>query len=105
MSDPRDPSREGSFKLKERSESRRPQLYKVLLHNDDYTSQEWVVHVLQHFFRKNRAESVHLMLSVHHHGIATVAVYSKEIAETKVLQVTQASRDAGFPLMCTCEPE
>lgn len=104
MSD-NDPGRQGDSALLERTKRRRPQLYKVLLHNDDYTTQEWVVHVLRHFFQKSNAESVHLMLTVHMGGLAVVGVYARDIAETKVEQVTTASRDAGFPLRCTCEPE
>ena len=105
MSDKNDPSRQGSTQLKERSRARRPAMYKVLLHNDDYTTQEWVVYVLRHFFRKDHAEAYRLMLTVHVGGLAVVGVYSREIAETKVAQVTAASRDAGHPLRCTCEPE
>lgn len=89
----------------DRPKTKRPAKYKVLLHNDDYTTQEWVVYVLKKFFQKDGAEAVHLMLTVHTQGIATVAVYTREVAEMKVLQVTQASRDAGHPLLCSCEPE
>lgn len=101
----RDPTRQGDSAVLERAKRRRPPMYKVLLHNDDYTTQEWVVHVLRHFFQKSHAEAVHLMLTVHMGGMAVVGVFARDIAETKVEQVTHASRDAGFPLRCTCEPE
>lgn len=103
--DPLGPGKDGSGALKERTRTRRPPMYKVILHNDDYTTQEWVVHVLRDFFNKTHPEAVHIMLTVHHSGVAVVGVYSRDIAESMVENVTKASRAAGFPLRITCEPE
>jgi len=82
-----------------------PRRYKVIFHNDDYTTQEFVVHVLQRFFHKNETEAQHIMLTVHHKGAAVAGVYTKDVAETKVQQVMDAARDNGMPLLLTTEPE
>ena len=101
----RDPSRDGATAVKERTRSRRPAMYKVLLHNDDFTTQEWVVYVLREIFNKTHPQAVHLMLTVHHHGMAVVGVYARDIAESYVERVTNESRGAGYPLKVTAEPE
>lgn|SRR5699024_5136040 len=100
-----DPGKDGAGAVKERTRSRRPPKYRVIFHNDDYTTQEWVVHVLKEFFQKTHAEAVHVMLTVHHSGLATVGVYARDIAESLTEKVTEASRSAGYPLLVTCEPE
>jgi ATP-dependent Clp protease adaptor protein ClpS len=89
----------------ERTKTKKPQLYRVVMHNDDYTTQEFVVHVLITFFKKDPTEAQHLMLKVHMTGKAIVAVYTKDIAETKVAQVTDYAREQGHPLMVTMEPD
>lgn len=83
----------------------RPKMYKVLLHNDNYTTMDFVVLVLVSVFHKREIEAVRIMLDVHRKGIGMVGVYSREIAETKVERVTQLAREAQFPLLCTMEPE
>ena len=83
----------------------KPRLYKVLLHNDNYTTMEFVVMVLIIVFHKPEAEAVQIMLDVHHRGIGLAGVYPHEIAETKVQRVLQLAQQAQFPLMCTMEPE
>jgi ATP-dependent Clp protease adaptor protein ClpS len=83
----------------------RPPLYEVLLHNDDYTTQEFVVYVLERFFHKTETEARHIMLTVHHKGAAVAGVYTKDIAETKAQQVMDAARENGMPLLLTTEPE
>jgi len=82
-----------------------PRRYKVIFHNDDYTTQEFVVYVLQRFFHKTETEAVHIMLSVHHKGAAVAGVYTKDVAETKAQQVMDEARDKGMPLLLTTEPE
>lgn len=82
---------------------KRPPLYKVLLHNDDYTTMEFVVEVLQAVFRKNPAEATQIMLHVHRNGIGVAGVYTHEVAETKVALVESMAREHEFPLKCTCE--
>jgi ATP-dependent Clp protease adaptor protein ClpS len=83
---------------------RRPRLYNVILHNDDYTTMEFVVEVLQLFFAKTGSEARHLMLTVHFKGQAVAGTYSRDIAESKVAQVTDYARSHGAPLKTTAEP-
>jgi ATP-dependent Clp protease adaptor protein ClpS len=75
------------------------------MHNDDFTTQEFVVHVLMTFFHKDATEAQHLMLKVHMTGKAVIAVYTRDIAETKVEQVSDFAREHGHPLMLTLEPD
>ena len=84
---------------------KKPSLYRVLLLNDDYTPMEFVVHILERFFGLNHAQSFEIMLTVHKKGLAVVAVYSFEIAETKVAQVMDFARRHQHPLQCTMEKE
>lgn len=84
---------------------KRPSLYKVLLHNDDYTTMEFVVWVLKKFFGKSQMEADEIMLKVHNEGVGVCGVYTYEVAETKVEQVSKAARDEGHPLLCTLEKE
>ena len=84
---------------------KKPQLYKVILLNDDYTPMEFVVVVLERFFHKNREEATRIMLHVHQKGIGVCGIYTHEVAETKVRQVMVFSADNQHPLQCTMEPE
>lgn len=86
-------------------EVREPKRYKVLLHNDDYTTMEFVVGILTHIFRKTYDEAVAIMLNVHEKGIGVCGIYTEEIAETKVSQVHTEARKAGYPLRCSMEEE
>ena len=95
--------REG-LAVKERKKTRRPRLYKVLLHNDDYTTMEFVVQILVEFFNKSTTEATQIMLHVHTKGVGVCGVYPYEVAETKVARVTERARQEGHPLMCTMEP-
>ena len=82
---------------------REPRRYRVLLHNDDYTSMEFVIAVLVDIFRKNAEQATAIMLAVHERGVGMCGVYTHEIAETKVNRVHARAREAGFPLRCTLE--
>ena len=82
-----------------------PRLYRVLLHNDNYTTMEFVVMVLINVFHKPEVEALRIMLDVHRKGIGRVGAYPREVAETKVERVIHLAREAQFPLMCTMEPE
>jgi ATP-dependent Clp protease adaptor protein ClpS len=82
---------------------KQPPLYQVLLLNDDYTPMEFVVDVLERFFGLNRPNATRIMLEVHTKGRGVCGVYTYEIAETKVAQVTTYARDHQHPLMCTLE--
>lgn len=80
-----------------------PPLYKVLLHNDDYTTMEFVVEILQKVFYKSPAEATHIMLLVHRNGVGVCGIYTVELAETKVELVHHLAKKNGFPLQCTME--
>ncbi len=80
-----------------------PPLYNVFLHNDDYTSMDFVIFVLMKVFRKNADVATKIMLMVHENGIGLCGTYTREIAEGKVVMVQIMAREAGFPLKCTCE--
>lgn len=82
---------------------REPKLYKVLLHNDDYTTQEFVVEILVTVFRKSLSEAQTIMLAVHEKGTGQCGVYPAEMAETKVAVVHGKARAAGYPLRCSLE--
>ena len=82
---------------------KRPPLYKVLLHNDDYTTKEFVVQILQYVFHKEQTEAVQIMLHVYKKGIGVAGVYTYEIAETKVALVEDLARQHEYPLKCTME--
>jgi len=84
---------------------REPPMYKVLLHNDDYTTMEFVVEVLMFIFNKSPEEAVGVMLNVHRKGIGICGVYTFEVSETKVNSVHSIARQNGFPLKCTMEKE
>ncbi len=80
-------------------------MYRVLLHNDDYTTMEFVVEILIHIFRKTIEESTRIMLNVHEKGIGVCGVYTFEVAETKVDSVHGIAKDHGFPLRCSMEKD
>lgn len=90
---------------KTRPKTKKPSLYKVLLLNDDYTPMEFVVHVLEKYFNKGREDATRIMLQVHQKGVGICGVYTYEVAETKVTQVIDFSRQHGHPLQCTMEKE
>lgn len=80
-----------------------PSLYKVLLHNDNYTSMDFVVIILEKVFGKSTAQATRIMLQVHHDGVGVAGVYTREIAETKISLVHGLARKNEFPLKCTME--
>ena len=90
---------------KTKPQTKRPSLYRVLLLNDDYTPMEFVVHVLERFFSKDREAATRIMLHVHHHGIGECGVFTYEVAETKVTQVMDFARQHQHPLQCTLEKD
>ncbi len=85
-------------------EVRPPSKYKVLLHNDDYTTMEFVIEVLQQFFQKSYPEAQEIMWKVHHEGVGICGIYSFEVAETKASKVGRYAREKGHPLKCSIEP-
>jgi len=95
----------GELEVKERLETKKPSLYRVFLLNDDYTTMDFVVHVLERIFQKSPVESMQIMLHVHKKGIGLAGVYTKEIAETKISAVHDLAREKEFPLKCFMERE
>jgi len=99
------PERQNGLLLKPRPKTRKPNMYKVLLLNDDYTPMEFVVHILERFFNKNRQEASDIMMHVHRRGVGICGIFTYEIAETKVAQVLDFARANEQPLQCTMEKE
>jgi ATP-dependent Clp protease adaptor protein ClpS len=91
--------------VKSRPKTKKPDMYKVLLLNDDYTPMEFVVHVLQQFFNKNQQAATNIMLHVHRRGVGVCGVYTYEVAETKVNQTMDLARKNQHPLQCTIEKD
>ena len=91
--------------VRSRTKTKRPSMYKVLMLNDDYTPMEFVVHILERFFAKNRQEATRIMLHVHRRGVGICGVYTYEVAETKVTQVMDFARQHQHPLQCTLEKD
>lgn len=85
--------------------TKRPPLYKVLMHNDHYTTREFVVDVLCTVFHKSEPEATQIMMHVHLNGVGLAGVYSREVAETKIKMVQHLAREYEFPLLLTMEPE
>jgi ATP-dependent Clp protease adaptor protein ClpS len=83
----------------------KPRLYKVILFNDDYTPREFVLAILKTVFRTGESAGYHIMITAHQKGSCVVAIYARDIAETKVKEAMDYAKDAGFPLMFTAEPE
>lgn len=96
---------EGDVLTKKKSKTRKPKLFKVVFVNDDYTTMEFVVRVLEVIFHKSPAESAAIMLRIHNNGQGIAGVYTREVAETKVEQTMSWARRDGHPLMVTMEPE
>jgi ATP-dependent Clp protease adaptor protein ClpS len=106
---PKDPTHEPSegedVELEDKPISATPRRYKVIFHNDDYTTMEFVVEVLKRFFHKTDTEAMHIMLTVHKSGAAVAGVFTRDVAETKKAQVMDYARENGMPLLLTTEPE
>jgi ATP-dependent Clp protease adaptor protein ClpS len=97
--------REEGVGLAERPKTRRPSLYRVLLHNDDFTTMEFVVEVLVRHFDKSATEATRVMLQVHHMGVGVAGTYTRDEAETRIARVSDDAKSAGYPLLLTMEPE
>jgi ATP-dependent Clp protease adaptor protein ClpS len=91
--------------VKTKPKTKKPSTYKVLMLNDDYTPREFVVHILERFFKKSRQQAIHIMLHVHQRGVGICGVYTYEVAETKVTQVMDFARQHQHPLQCTLEKD
>ncbi len=93
------------LEVKERQKTERPHLYKVFLLNDDYTTMDFVVHILESVFRKNPVEATSIMLHVHKKGRGLAGVFTRDIAETKISEVHGLAREHEYPLRCEMEKE
>ena len=91
--------------VKAKPKTKKPSLYRVLMLNDDYTPMDFVIHILERFFKKSRDEATQIMLHIHHRGVGLCGVYTFEIAESKVTQVMDFARQHQHPLQCTMERE
>ena len=95
---------EENVAVAEKTEVAKPKMYKVLLVNDDYTTMEFVIHVLQKFFQKTYDEAHAIMLKIHHDGVGICGIFTFEVAESKSAKVNKYSRNKGHPLKSTIEP-
>jgi ATP-dependent Clp protease adaptor protein ClpS len=100
-----EPGRQEDAAVRERSSTRTPRRFRVLLHNDDFTPMEFVVDVLQAHFGKSVTEATRIMLEVHHAGVGCAGAFTRDVAETLVAEVMDEASEAGFPLLLSAEPE
>lgn len=105
MADIPDIEREGDVLTESETKLEKPKLFKVVLHNDDFTTMEFVVFVLQHVFMRSDAEAFTIMLKVHNEGIGVAGVYPYEIANMKAEKAMNLARASEYPLLCTVEEE
>lgn len=100
-------SPQDSILTESRNEQRveHPRMWRVLLHNDDYTTQDFVVMVLETVFRKPRGEAFTIMMSVHRSGVGVAGIFTRDVAETKIRTTRQMAEEQEFPLLVTMEPE
>jgi ATP-dependent Clp protease adaptor protein ClpS len=104
MTEPKLKSKEQAAE-KERQEAKEPSFYRVVLLNDDYTSMDFVVHILESVFHKSATEATRIMLNVHKKGAGICGVYTREVAETKIVTVHEMAARKKYPLRCTMERE
>jgi len=105
MPDLPDIEREGDVLTESETKLEKPKLFKVLLHNDDFTTMEFVVFVLQYVFNKNDLDAFSIMLKVHNEGVGIAGIYPYEIAKTKSEKTMNLARTREYPLLCTIEAE
>jgi ATP-dependent Clp protease adaptor protein ClpS len=100
-----DPELDDAVITESKPKVEKPPLYKVLLHNDNYTTMDFVVVILISVFHHSEGDAIRIMLQVHNKGIGVAGVFTREIAETKVAQVTELAQQHEFPLLCTMEED
>ena len=96
---------DGQLEVVTEKKTKKPRLFKVLLHNDHYTTMEFVVAVLKEIFYKSDSDATTIMLHIHRNGVGVAGVYSREIAETKAQKSMAMAKEAEYPLLVTVEPE
>lgn len=105
MADPFEPDSGVVTETRSEKKVQRPRMYRVLLHNDDYTTRDFVIEVLRSVFHHGETEAVRVMLHVHYHGVGVAGVFTREIAETKIAIVERLAREREYPLRLSMEPE
>ncbi len=98
-----DQDTESTVLTRRKTKTRKPRMYKVILHNDDYTTMDFVTDVLETIFHKPPVEATQIMLQIHRKGSGVCGVYTRDVAESKVKQVEARAEEAGYPLLCTME--
>jgi len=101
----RNPQHDDAVLTESKQKLQKPPLFKVLLHNDNYTTMDFVVFVLVQVFNRSETDAIQVMLHVHNRGVGVAGVFTHEIAETKVARVTALARENEYPLLCTLEEE
>ena len=101
---PARPERQGDVELLDRPITKKPRRYHVVFHNDDYTTMEFVVHVLMKLFHKSETEATAIMLHIHHKGRGIAGTYTRDVAESKATQTVDYAKENGHPLQVTAEP-
>lgn len=96
---------QSNVKERNRTGLQEPNMYKVLMHNDDFTTMDFVVMMLKTVFFKDESTARHLMLTVHHEGVAVIGLYTYDIAVSKVSKAMRLAREYGYPFKLTCEPD
>ena len=104
MSDAEEGSGDPGVAIADETKLEQPKMYKVMLHNDDYTTMEFVIHILMRFFNKTYDEAHAVMLKVHHEGVGICGIYTYEVAESKSAKVNRYSKGKGHPLKSSIEP-
>lgn len=102
---PQDPDTTVKIRTKTKAKVERPKLYKVILPNDDFTPRDFVVMVLKAEFSMSEDQAMRVMLTAHQKGVCVVAVFTKDVAETKAARATDLAKEMGFPLLFQTEPE
>jgi len=100
-----DPDSDVATQTRTEKKLKKPRLYKVLFHNDNYTTMEFVVEVLTEVFHRSESEAVQIMLQVHHQGVGVAGVYTYDVAETKIRTTEALARAQEYPLKLSMEPE
>ncbi len=102
---PRSPETEIGVSIKSHDEIKEPSMFRVWLHNDDFTTMDFVVEILMAVFKKSPDEAAHIMFNVHKQGVGLCGIFTHEVAETKVDTVHSLAQENGFPLKCSMEKE
>lgn len=100
---PGKPARQGAVAVKEKPKTQQPKMFKVLIHNDNFTTMEFVIHVLMTVFHHTETEATRIMLHIHYGGLGVAGVFTREIAQAKTRKVLEMARQAEYPLQCTFE--